>query len=80
MKTVKEQWEEFEKCGVPVDAPPMQRRDMKTSFYAGAFSVLGSMASEDFDNLTEDEAISAIEGMYGECTATLAGMVGIVPS
>ena len=41
MPTVAQMWQAFEKLVLSPDTPPLQRRDMKRKFFAGAYTVLG---------------------------------------
>lgn len=52
MNTVQQQWEAFASLVIAKDAPPIQRREMKRAFYAGAQALLAityNLGGEDED-------------------------------
>lgn len=43
MNTVQAEWESFKAAAIPEDASPVQLREMKATFYAGALGMLSLM-------------------------------------
>ncbi len=59
-------WLEFEKQIIDDGAGPEQRRDMKSSFYAGFLSCLDAVVSLGDDSISEEQASKALDTLYAE--------------
>lgn len=59
---IEEKWQGYERLVVPGAASPEQRRDMRDTFFAGAWAVFSTMESEvsnENDVTPEDEQVMA---------------------
>jgi len=65
MNTIQQQWCMFEKTVIPVDAPQMQRQEMRRAFYAGAESML--RLQYGMGDVSDDAGVAMIEGWHDEC-------------
>lgn len=73
MRSVKNEWDSFEKSIIPIGAPEIQRIEMRRAFYAGATSLLQLMLDLGEDDVTEDGGMMVIEGLRQECRAFFEG-------
>lgn len=69
MKTLAQQWQEFERKVVPEGACAGQRADMEDSFYAGAFVMLGTMSEAAASSATDEIGMTRIAKLHLECNA-----------
>lgn len=65
MNTLQDQWEKFSTLVVPKDAPPIQKIEMKRSFYAGAHAYFHLIAG-DLCDVSDDAGVAMIEGWRQE--------------
>jgi hypothetical protein len=65
MNTVREMWETFALEVIPLDAPSIQRREMRRSFYAGVFVMLQEMKVIG-DSGTEEEGCARLDAIEAE--------------
>jgi hypothetical protein len=68
MRTVAQQWAEFEKLVLPPDAGRTQRTEMRRAFYAGFQGALMAgieMADESKDS--DDIGVTMIQRLHDEC-------------
>jgi hypothetical protein len=68
MKTVAQVFAEFEAAVIPVNASPIQRQEMRRSFYAGfgaALQLALQMAEESGDD--DDAGALMMDTLYQEC-------------
>lgn len=63
MKTLQDEWNNFERCVVPDDAHIAQRTDMKRAFYAGAHKTLRLCLELPED---EEEAHKELDRLFDE--------------
>lgn len=66
MNSIQSQWGMFEKAVMPKDAHPIQRQEMKRSFYAGAEAILRIQHAISDGSLSDDAAVGVIEGLHQE--------------
>lgn len=65
MNTVQDEWIQFEKMVIALDAPDIQVKEMKLAFFGGATALLAlSMRIATYD---EDAAVEILEGLHDEC-------------
>jgi len=67
MNTVQEQWGSFSKIAIPKDAPDVQVTEMRRAFYAGVESMLRIQLAIGDAEISEDDAMAMLEGVYDEC-------------
>lgn len=71
-KQFQEQWEEYDRRVIPLNAPPTQRREMRRAFYAGAvalFSLVQALGDED---ISEEAGAKALEALQAELESFLS--------
>jgi len=73
MKTLAEEWENFRTKTYPHGMTPDQERQMKQSFFAGAWCTLGQVKSTI--HLPDDEGVMHLQNLSKECCATIEGMI-----
>jgi hypothetical protein len=66
MRTIAAKWADFEKTVVPATAPPVQRTEMRRSFYAGAISVLNITTELGEDHISEEAGAAILDGLCDE--------------
>lgn len=68
MRTIAQQWTEFEGRVLPAGAPDIQRREMKRAFYAGFFGALmAGMEMADESKASDDVGVTMIQRLHDEC-------------
>ena len=67
MNTIAEQWGLFEKAVIPIDAPAIQRQEMRRAFYGGAAALLRLQWVVGDGAIGEDAGVAIIEGWHDEC-------------
>ncbi|MEP0872457.1 hypothetical protein NDA01_21815 [Trichocoleus desertorum AS-A10] len=73
-RTVQSQWQSYERSIMPKDAPPIQRKEMRRAFYAGAFVMLN--LAKEVGDMSEEAGVEALEAYERECKEFLS-RVGI---
>ena len=68
MKTIREEWADFEQMVVPKEATQLQRKEMQKSFYAGFSSALYILTKE-VTMLSDDDAEEALSKLIRESEA-----------
>lgn len=66
MNTIQHQWDAFRALVVPQDAPPMQVREMRRAFYAGAEAMSRINFAVGDANVSEQAGIEILEGVQDE--------------
>lgn len=66
LKSISAAWASFEKVAIPHSAGEDQRRDMRIAFYAGATTVLGTLAEIASDRVTEADGMNHLGAMTHE--------------
>jgi hypothetical protein len=66
MNTILEQWESFSAMALPLDAPPIQRQEMRRAFYAGAEAMARIQFSVGDRAMSEDAGVQVLEGCHDE--------------
>lgn len=66
MKTIEQEWMEFNRDVIPKDAGSVQRLEMKKAFFAGAYMALTKLSSISLQT-NEDVAVTMIENLHREC-------------
>ena len=67
MRTIADQWADFERLVLPKSAGAVQRQETRRAFYAGAQAAL-TVAIQIADADPSDEAGAAmLEGLHDEC-------------
>ncbi len=67
MRTIAQQWTQFERLAMPPSAGQLQRKEMRRAFYAG-FQASLSVGVEIADADLSDEAGAAVlQGLHEEC-------------
>lgn len=75
MRTVAQQWEQFEALVLPAAASKTQRTEMRRAFYAGFQGALMAgieMADESKDS--DDIGVTMIQRLHDECQAFAASV------
>lgn len=62
MKTINQQWKDFEVRCLPKNTSPIQRREMKRAFFVGFAAAFNTMA-EDIAELPEDEGVKEMKSL-----------------
>ncbi len=67
MKRIERAWTRFERMVVPTDAGPVQRSEMRRSFYAGAATLFRMLVDgvSDSEETTEDD-MELMDGIAAE--------------
>jgi hypothetical protein len=65
MNTIQEAWESFERAVVPIDAPPIQRQEMRKAFYAGAVSML-NIVTGPLTDMSDEAGCALIDSLVEE--------------
>jgi hypothetical protein len=73
MNTIREQWEIFNKLVMPKDAPHIQIREMRRSFYAGAEAMLRIQSA--MVDYSDDIAVAMLQGLHDEIELFAAEML-----
>ena len=66
MNKIANGWDEFERRVVPKDAGPIQREEMRMSFFAGSAFLFGELTQKMPDS--EDKAIAELDEINEELT------------
>ena len=66
MNTIQSFWESFSKDVIPEDAPEVQRKEMKRSFYAGCYTVLQITYGIGDEAVSEEAGIQMLETLHQE--------------
>lgn len=69
MKTIKEEWENFEAQVISPEAPPIQREEMEKAFYAGSFALMSMQMRMADADVTDEEGANQMESWNNECIA-----------
>jgi len=64
MKTIEQRWTDFESRVIAADAPPLQREEMRTAFYAGFKSMLD--VNFELAELDQLSAVFLLEKFHSE--------------
>jgi len=64
--TLQERWESFQKMVIPPNAPPVQIREMKLAFYAGAESFNKTLLHITTLEKPEQVEVAMLEGLNQE--------------
>ena len=67
MRTIADQWAEFERRILPKNAPTVQRVETKRAFYAGAQAVLFVMVQIADADASDEAGAAILEGLHDEC-------------
>jgi hypothetical protein len=67
MKTINQSWEEYRRHVVPANASEAQVRDMRRTFMAGAYALMGLLHNHD-----DAEAVRILEGLSAEMKIEVA--------
>lgn len=67
MTTLAEMWESYNLAVLPDDAGPVQRKECRRAFYAGAGSMLAEFVRIGGDSVSDDAAESCARGLANEC-------------
>lgn len=74
MNTIDDTWRSFAENVIHVDAPQIQRNEMKKAFYAGAYAVL-CITCGPLTDADEDDAVRMLEGLHEECRQFVSNVV-----
>lgn len=67
LKTIAEQWSEFEKTVLdPMGAGPTQRQEMRRAFYAGVSFMLDQNLAIGDDGVDEDDGVKHLASIHAE--------------
>lgn len=66
MKSMNEQWSNFNSSVIPPDAGKYQRRDMKVAFYAGASSLFSGLMEKIDSKCPQEECSAYFESIEKE--------------
>jgi hypothetical protein len=66
LKSISTAWASFERLAIPHNAGEDQRREMRIAFYAGATTVLGTLAEISSDRVTEADGMNHLGAMTHE--------------
>jgi GTPase SAR1 family protein len=66
MNTIHDQWVDFQSTALPKDAPPVQLREMRRSFYAGCFAFMMLLDNMSKENISEEASLAMMEGWDDE--------------
>jgi hypothetical protein len=69
MRTIFDQWSEFERRILSESAGPVQRMEMRRSFYAGAQSMLNELKELGDADVSDDAGMGVLEGYQDELLA-----------
>lgn len=69
MTTIADLWELFSEKVVPPNAHPLQRREMRLAYYAGAFSVMEILLRIGDADPTVQDGADALHALMTECSA-----------
>lgn len=75
MRTVYQQWVEFRDKIMPADAPPVQREEMRRSFYAGYFAALCTCQDIGEDSVSEEQGVETLQAHHDECSLFFKGLI-----
>lgn len=67
MNTIAEQWATFEALVMPLNAPPVQRQEMRRAFYSGAEAMLRLQYAAGDKDVSENAAVMMLQGWHDEC-------------
>lgn len=65
LKTVEDRWLEFAKKVIPVNAPDVQRKEMRKSFFAGVLDTL-ALCHDVIPTMSDDDAAAYLDSLYRE--------------
>lgn len=68
LNTVAGQWATFETV-LPLNAPPMQRKEMRLAFYAGVEAVLRILVQIGRDDVSQEAGEALLQSLHDECQA-----------
>lgn len=74
MNTVASEWEGYVEAVMPKDAPPIQRKEMRRSFYAGAAAILAIQSDISSDQVSEAAGVAILQGLHEEMRDFLVQM------
>jgi hypothetical protein len=60
------EWQDYSKTAIPINAPAIQRQEMRRAFYAGASAMFSLMTSID-DSMSDEEGAKVVEALQQEC-------------
>ncbi len=68
MKSIEQEWQDFAEKVIPTIAPEsVQYREMRNSFFAGAFIVSSALEQIGANpNITEEQGVNHLDGIYRE--------------
>ncbi len=66
MTTIAQEWKHFEDRVIPLDAPDIQRVEMKKAFYGGASIILHAVSAISSETADADVAALKIERLFRE--------------
>lgn len=74
-KTVKEEWDDFANAVlVPQNVSTTQYKEMRKSFYAGAWAILQACKRVANEETSDEAAVAVLEGMEKECAEFILNM------
>lgn len=68
MNTIQEQWDLFNSLVIPVNAPPIQKQEMRRSFYAGAQAMAKIQLAITEKGVSQEQATEILSGCHDEIT------------
>lgn len=68
LKSIQQEWQDFAAKVIPTIAPEsVQYREMRNSFFAGAFIVSAALEQIGANpNITEEQGVAYLDGIYRE--------------
>lgn len=76
MKTIQSGFESFNKDVIPVQAPAIQRREMRMAFYAGATHIIQTMIALGEPNISEEAGVMILENLRLEAVEFAKSLKG----
>ena len=67
MRTIAEQWADFERLVLPRTAGAVQRQETRRAFYAGAQAALTVSVEIADADLSDEAGAAVLEGLHDEC-------------
>lgn len=71
-KKLQQGWQSFSDMVMPKNAPPVQVKEMRRAFYAGAGIMLNITKQLGDEEISEDAGVRALEGLEQEIKEFLA--------
>lgn len=67
MSRIENKWEIFKNEAIGPDAPPIQYKEMKRAFYAGAITMFNQMVSPTVTCVNDEQSEAVLTSLQDEC-------------